>query len=328
VDPIGLYLSSAGERLSTAREDVVSQFSIGFFGETEIEWSRVVRTTLGLRGDVYHYDVQSDNPLNSGTASAGVASPKVTAVFGPWGGTEFYANWGLGFHSNSGLGATLSVDPLTGAPAERSTPVVRSHGSEFGVRTVAVPGLQTTATFWYLGFGSELVFVGDSGSTEAGPPSRRFGLEVTNYFSPHPWLTLDMDVSFSRARFVDVPAGEAFVPGALNRVLAGGLTVEPPEDRTGPVGSIRLRHFGPRPLLEDNSVNSRSTSLVNGEIGYKFSPRVRLVLEGFNLFDAEASDIEYFYESRLPGEPAEGVADIHLHPALPRMARVALRFTL
>jgi outer membrane receptor protein involved in Fe transport len=93
----------------------------------------------------------------------------------------------------------------------------------------------------------------------------------------------------------------------------------------GPLGSIRLRHFGPRPLIEDGSVQSKSTSLVNGEIGYRFSPQLRLTVEGFNLFDSEVSDIDYYYTSRLPGEPPEGVDDIHLHPALPRSARVSLR---
>jgi hypothetical protein len=201
----------------------------------------------------------------------------------------------------------------------------RSQGAEFGVRSVAVRGLQTTATLWYLDFDSELIYVGDSGSTQEGPASRRVGLEVTNYIYPHPWLTADLDVSFSRARFLDVPAGEDFVPGALNRVVSAGIGVNPPAGvSAGPFASLRLRHFGPRPLIEDNSVQSRPTSIVNGEIGYKFSNLVRLAVEGFNLFDAEVSDIDYFFESRLPHEP-EPVEDIHFHAAIPRSMRVSLQ---
>ena len=218
------------------------------------------------------------------------------------------------------------MDPLTGDPADPAPPFARAHGAEFGVRTVAVPHLQTTATLWYLGFDSELIYVGDSGSTEAGPASRRMGLEITNYFHPTPWTTADLDLSFSRARFIDVPSGEDFVPGALNRVVSAGLALEPPEGRSsGPVGSLRLRHFGPRSLLEDNSIKSKSTSIVNGEIGYKFSDRLRLVLEGFNLFNAEVSDIDYYFTSRLPDEPAEGLEDLHFHAALPRSARLSFR---
>jgi hypothetical protein len=323
--PLGLYLTRETERLSTARADEADQVSVGIFGESEVEWSRTFRTTLGLRGDVYHWNVDSNLPINSGERTAAIVSPKVSAAFGPWGGTEMYANWGLGFHSNSALGITLQVDPFTGEPATASPTFARAQGAEFGVRTVALRGVQTTVTAWYLDFDSELIYVGDSGSTEAGPGSRRAGVEITNYIYPHPWTAMDLDISFSRARFLDVPAGEDFVPGALNRVISGGIAVNPPDTvRAGPFGSLRLRHFGPRPLLEDNSRKSKSTSIVNGEIGYKFSDRVRLVLEGFNLLDAEVSDIDYFFESRLRDEPAP-VEDLHFHAAIPRSARMGLR---
>ena len=323
--PLGLYLTRQTERLSTVRADEVNQVSVGTFGEAQVEWSRTLRTTFGLRGDVYRWNVTSNNPLNSGKDAAGILSPKVSAAFGPWRGTELYANWGLGFHSNSGLGVVLGVDPFTGEPVDRSPAFARAQGAEFGVRSVAVRGLQTTATVWFLGFDSELVYVGDSGSTEAGPASHRAGLEITNYIYPHPWLTLDLDVSFSRARYVDVPEGDDFIPGALNRVISAGISVNPPASvAAGLFGSLRLRHFGPRPLIEDNSIQSNATSIVNGQAGYKFSNRIRLLLDAFNLFDAEVSDIDYFFESRLQDEP-EPVEDIHFHAAIPRSARVALQ---
>jgi hypothetical protein len=52
-----------------------------------------------------------------------------------------------------------------------------------------------------------------------------------------------------------------------------------------------------------------------------------VVLDVFNIFDAKVSDIDYFYTSRLPGEPSGGVADVHSHPALPRSARVGLHLS-
>jgi outer membrane receptor protein involved in Fe transport len=120
-------------------------------------------------------------------------------------------------------------------------------------------------------------------------------------------------------------AGQDLVPGALNRVISAGIAVNPPAGvGAGIFGSLRLRHFGPRPLIEDGSVTSKSTSVINGELGYKFSDRLRLRLEGFNLFDAEVSDIDYFFESRLRNE-LEPVEDIHFHAAIPRSARVALQ---
>ena len=322
---VALYHAVDGRRTDAIREDRVGQTSAGFFGQTEIEWNRKLRTTLGLRGDVYHFNVKSDNALNSGKDSAGKVSPKFGAVIGPWKSTEFYANAGLGFHSNDARGSTITVNPSTGDPADRVTPLVRARGAEAGVRTIAIRGMQTTASVWTLDFDSELLFAGDAGTTEAGRPSRRSGVELTNYVHPHPWVTLDFDLSYSHARFKDRdPIGNR-IPGSLDRVISAGFVVDPPEGGRGVIGSVRLRHFGPRPLIEDNSVRSKTTSLVNGEIGYRFGKPYQLVGQIYNLFDSKVSDIDYFYTSRLPGEPAGGIDDIHTHPALPRTVRVALQ---
>ena len=89
-------------------------------------------------------------------------------------------------------------------------------------------------------------------------------------------------------------------------------------------GSLRLRYFGPRALIEDDTVRSKATSLLNLEGGYKLSKRLKLAVDVFNLLDARDSDVDYYYTSRLPGEPAGGVNDIHLHPTLPRTARINL----
>ena len=302
----------------------MEQTMTGVYGQTEIEWSRTLRTTAGLRADAYQYSVVAREGRNSGDGVSGLVSPKLSAVFGPWYGTEFYANAGMGFHSNDARGAVINVDPSSGEPAERVTPLVRARGAEIGVRTVRLRGLQSTATLWYLGLDSELVFAGDAGTTVAGRPSRRVGVEWTNYWRANPWLVADGDLSFSRATFTDFDPAGSRIPGALARVISGGVTIEP---RRTFFGSLRVRHFGPRPLLEDASVKSRSTTLLNGEAGYRLSPTTRLVVEVFNVLDAKVSDIDYFYTSRLPGEALEGVADTHTHPALPRSARIVLRMS-
>lgn len=189
------------------------------------------------------------------------------------------------------------------------------------MRTVALRHLQTSVTLWSLSLASELVFVGDAGTTEAGRPSHRYGVELANYYSPRPWLVFDGDVTWSRAHFTDIdPAGER-IPGAVGTVISGGATIGGLHNI---FGSVRLRYFGPRALLEDDSVRSKATSLVNVEGGYKVARNVRLAIDVFKLLDAHDSDIDYYYTSRLRGEPAEGLQDIHLHPTLPRTARVSL----
>jgi outer membrane receptor protein involved in Fe transport len=324
LDPVGLYRTAARRRLSTTREDEVGQTMAGVYAQSEIEWTRTLRTSVGLRADRYQFSVASDNPLNSGDGADGLMSPKVGAIFGPWNGTEVYVNPGTGFHSNDARGAAISVDPVSGEAADQVTPLVRAKGAEIGLRTVRVRGLQSTVALWFLGLDSELLFVGDAGTTEAGRPSRRVGLEWTNYFRLAPGLTVDADLAFTRARFTDGDPGGTHIPGALDRVISAGIAFEP---RRPLFGSLRLRHFGPRPLIEDASVTSKNTTIWNGEIGYRMSSKARLVLEAFNIFDARVSDIDYFYRSRLPGEPSEGIDDVHTHPALPRSARIGIHLT-
>ena len=321
VGTVGLYNTVARRRTNTIRNDRVDQTTVGLFGQTEIEWTRVFRTTLGVRGDFYSYTVDAVRDLNSGAGTSGLLSPKLTAVLGPWQGTELYLNYGQGFHSNDPRAATTVVDPVTGERVASEDPLVPARGGEIGLRTVALPGLQSTVALWYLAFDSELIFVGDAGIAEASRPSRRLGVEWTNYLRLASWLTGELDLSLSRARFSDFDSAGDFIPGALDRVIGGALTVTPARRV---FGSVRLRHFGPRPLIEDNSVQSAATTILNGEIGVRINERFNVVLEAFNLLDSDVSDIDYFYTSRLPGEPADGVEGIHFHPSIPRTARVML----
>ena len=317
----GLESTKARQLISVTRRDHVVESSIGLYLQNTTRWTEKFRTMAGIRDDYYRYDVTSDNPLNSGKGSASKASPKLNLIFGPWAKTEYYVNLGTGFHSNDVRGATITVDPKTGDPADRVPALVRSKGLEFGVRTGIVPGLQSSLSLYRLDFDSELTFAGDAGTTEAGRPSRRVGIEFNNFYKIGDWLTLDADLAYARARYRDQdPAGDR-IAGSVEGVASFALAI----DNIGPYfGALQLRYFGPRPLIEDNSVRSKATAGVNARIGYKVSPTVRVELEGFNLTNRRDSSIDYYYTSRLPGEPAAGVNDIHFHPVESRSFRINL----
>ena len=308
------------EVLSTTRQDRIGELSIAPYAETNIRWFERFRSILGLRGDEYQFRVRSDNTANSGNRSAFLLSPKLALIFGPWGNTEFYLNGNYGFHSNDARGALTRIDPGSGTTVDPVTPLVRTKGAEAGVRATVLPELQSTLSLWYLLIGSELVFSGDAGTTEASRPSRRYGAEVANYYSPVKWLTLDADFSVSEARFTDADPAGSRIPDSIESVVTTGVLLH-----QGRISSeTRLRYFGPRPLIEDNSVRSRSSSLASTRLGYDLGADWNVALDVFNLFDEPANDIEYFYTSRLSGEPAAGVADRHPHPAEPREFRVAV----
>ena len=101
---------------------------------------------------------------------------------------------------------------------------------------------------------------------------------------------LDLDVAFTRARFTDVdPAGDR-IPGAPGFVATAGLEVG---EKTGWFGAVKARFFGPRPLVEDNSVRSNATTLVNARAGYRFDNGVRVQLDAYNLFNSRDHQIDY-----------------------------------
>jgi hypothetical protein len=321
ITTLGLYHTQARVQLDTRGQAQVLETQAGIYVQNEIEWTPWMRTVVGLRGDVARFNVTDAlDPVNSGTASTGLVSPKGGVTLGPWRGTELYLNGGTGFHSNDARGTTITRDP-NGNPADRVTPLVRAKGGEAGVRTVAIPHLQSTVTVWMLNLDSELVFEGDTGITDASRPSTRRGVEWTNYYSPKRWLTLDFDASWSRARFREFdPVGD-YIPEAVGTVFSGGTTLNNFHRFDG---SVRWRYFGPRALIEDNSEHSRATSLINLDAGYRITGSLRVNLNVFNLLNAADSEIDYYYVSRLPGEPLDGVADIHTHPTIPRTVRVSV----
>ncbi|MBS4095871.1 MAG: TonB-dependent receptor [Sulfuricella sp.] len=319
ISNVGLYASEARQRLSTTRADHVTQTSASLYYQNTLQWQEKFRSIMGLRGDFQRYRVDSSLAANSGETSDRILSPKLSLIFGPWQKTEAYLNLGYGFHSNDARGTVIRLDPKTLDPAAPVTPLVRAKGAEIGVRSMLLPGLQSALSLWRLDIASELLFVGDAGTTEASRPVRRSGIEWANHWHPVSGVILDADLAVSRARFRDdAPAGNQ-VPGAIEKTFSLGLTIERP---SGWLGGLRLRYFGPRPLNEDGSVHSPASTLVNARLGYKFDKQWKVLLDVYNLFDRQVSDIDYYYVSRLPFEPAAGVADLHSHPAEPRSLRL------
>ena len=311
----GLYDTRKRARIATTREDHIVETSGAVFVENATRWSDALRTVVGVRANNYRFRVDGDRPENAGKAHDTLVTPTLNIAYGPWASTELYANYGHGFHSNDARGTVATVDPKTLDAVDRTPGLVRSRGVEFGLRTEAIPKMQMSLAVYRLDFDSELTYIGDAGNTEAGDPSRRYGIEFSNYYRPYKWLSVDFDAAWARARSL----GNR-IPGAIEGVAQLGVTV----DRSGPwSGSLRLRWFGPRPLIEDDSVRSKASVTLNGRVGYQLAKDLQLELEAFNLTNRRASAIDYFYESQLAGETAP-VADVHFHPIEPRSLRLTL----
>jgi outer membrane receptor protein involved in Fe transport len=323
LSPVGLYNTVARQRLSTVREDRVNEASIGLYAENTAQWLPKFRSVAGLRYDTYAFDVDSSIQGNSGNVQDDIVSPKLSLIFGPWANTEYFVNVGKGFHSNDARGTTQTQLPNGGGATSAVTPLVNTRGMELGLRTEVIRGLQSSLAVWRLDNASELVFVGDAGETEASRASKRVGVEWNNHYIANDWLLLDMDLAATHARFTEHDAAGDYIPGAINQVASLGATVT---RRGNWSGAFQLRYFGPRPLIEDNSVRSDATTIAYLRVGYKIDAKTRLTLDIFNLFNRKNSDIDYYYASRLQGEALAGVDDVHFHPVEPRTARVTLTY--
>lgn len=329
--------SSTGNTLpATTEADRFTETQPGFYVENKIQWAERFRSVIAMRGDVEHFDVTSlVTAANSGTAIKVLPSPKASLIFGPWANTEFYAQSGFSFHSNDGRGATQTVEPVSAdnpypnTPASRIPALIPTKGGEIGVRTTALPHLQSTVSVWYFHSTSELQQSGDTGDTVASKqPSNRYGVEWANYYTPLKHLAFDFDLANSRSLFTAIDEDDAApeslggkrVPEAVGLVISSGVTLH---DYKGFTASLRLRYFGPRDLTSDGAYRSQATALLNGEIGYRFNHRWRVAVELLNLPNRRDHDIDYAYTSQITPAATPAFTDV-FHPVEPFQARFGL----
>lgn len=341
--------------------------------ENMIQWANKFHTVVALRGDdekfvVHSLAYPSDivtlpdgttstvNAANSGSASKFLPSPKASLIFGPWANTEFYLQGGFSFHSNDGRGTTQTIEPISAdnptpnTPGPKITPLVQTKGEEVGMRTTAVPHLQSTFSLWYLRSNSELLQDGDTGGTSASEQSsNRYGIEWANYYTPTEHLAIDFDISDSRAQFTQIDPDDAaqtvtnsavtingisvgsfyahqsglggkLVPEAVRVVISSGIALH---HYKGFSSSLRLRYFGPRDLTSDGLYQSSQTVLLNGEAGYQFFKKWHVMAEFLNMLDRKDADIDYAYVYQIAPTAAPGFGRVN-HPTEPFLVRFAL----
>ncbi len=316
INGVGLYNTQNRNALSTVSYNKVNETSVGLYYQNELTLADKVRVIGGIREDLYRFDVTNyTNPTSSGVKTAAITSPKLNFIFGPWEKTELFINSGYGFHSNDARGVMAS--------STAATPLVKTIGAEVGVQTRAIQGLQSSLALWMMDSDSELVFAGDSGTTEATGPSRRIGVEWANYWTPFPWCIIDADFTLSQAHYRN-PAqeGGAYVPEAMEKTVSIGAEIT---DYKNYFGGARLRYFGSRALIEDNSIRSEPSTLVNLKVGRHLGKNFDLSLDVLNLFNVQSYDIEYYYASQLKNESAS-VNDYMVHPGEPRSVRFTLTY--
>ncbi|MCM8794519.1 MAG: TonB-dependent receptor [Candidatus Omnitrophica bacterium] len=286
--------------------------------EAEINPIEKVRFVTGIRGDFFHYQVEDNLP--GSTALNGVVSDKrfgytANLILGPWFNTEFFVNHGQGFHSNDARAVILSpgLEPLP-----------KARGTEVGAHTQPVDWLEMTGTLWLIDLESELVFVGDAGTTEARGKTRRYGWEIETRVSPLKWFNIGGDLTYSHAEFT--ATGEA-VPRAPKLVGRADVTAKTP---WGLSSSLEMRHFGSRPGIEDRSITLQGYTVFDWTNRYrlpttcKILKGVELFLSVENLLDREYREAQFVTETQLASE-SSSMEEIHFTPGWPRTVIAGMR---
>jgi len=318
IDTPHVVLANAVQRHTIGRvqdADVIEQSYSPFlkFDLVPLDWLRLV---TGARGDVFNYDVSSKvntsggGDLN-GNVTRGRPNVKANVILGPWYQTELFANFGTGFHSNDARAVILD-------PKMPALPTAR--GYEFGVKTKVLPRVEFSATYWVLDLASELVFNGDDGTTEARGPSHREGWEFATRVKLLEWLAFSGDVTTTRASF-DTGAAVPLAPRVTSRA---NLTARLPWGLAADAG---MRYLGRRFADEDRHQAARGYTLFDLTARYRYRV-IELFASIENLTNVEWREAQLFFTSRLAGEPAGGVPDIHFTPGNPRtvLGGLAVRF--
>lgn len=353
---VGIDHTFERQYLSTRQNASVLEANGAVYFENTTQWLPYLRTVVGLREDLFSFHVKDkmlnvngscnieSDPLgcNTGDVRASIFSPKLGIVLGPWGTTTYFITLADGYHSNDARGVTRSGENPEAQPV---TPLTRATSAEFGAATDPLAAWHTTLDAFLLKLKSELVFDGDAGVTSPSGATTRTGIEWGNTFRINPWIHADLNAAFSRARFDhDVPAddlgcGDAspsypctqaiaitgrYVPNSPTSVIDAGLTAAHP---SGWFGSLRMRHFGESPLVEDNSARSPAYTTFDLQLGYQRPGKWLFALDTFNVFNTQWNDIEYYYVSRLQQEPAPR-PDFVVHPGVPRTIRARFQYFL
>lgn len=314
ISEVGLDHAVEGVVAYTRSRFRVNEQSGALYGEVQVKPVDRLMLVAGLRADFYRFKTEAlAGSAWGGDVSDSIVSPRIGANFAVADNLAVYANYGEGFHSNDARGVTAPTDPAPG--------LVKGNFRELGLRFERGP-LVLTGNYWWSGIDSELIYVGDSGAVEPSGAGRRHGYELTAWYRLDDWLTVDAVWTGAKARYADLPDGENYIPGALSS--AGELGLAARFDRFN--GSLRIRHLGPHALVEDNSARGNATTLVNGRVA--FTPgNWELSLELLNALNSKAHDVDYFYATRLPGEPAEGVEGYNSKIAEPRQIRIGVTRT-
>ena len=320
IDDAGLLLRHARRR--EIRDTIISgrlyEQNINAYLDETLSLTDRLTVNAAVRADVFVFQFRGEHqpegsagfqPIDGRRTRARV-SPKLNLYYQFTPTVQLFARSGFGFHSNDARGVVL------GTVGDNVLP--RALGYEAGSTFKPLPNLVVNAALWSLYLQDELVYVGDEGVTESTGPTQRYGVDLSVRYQLSRRFFLDTDLNYNHGRQIDAPAEANFIPLAPTFTSTGGLTYKAPQ---GLSGSLRYRHLDSRPANDDGSISARGYFLLDAVLAYT-TPRFQVGATAENLLNVQWNQAQFATLTRLPGEPAAGVDELHFTPGTPFYAKL------
>ncbi len=296
---VGLFRQQRRHRFFTTQKVEVWENALSGYTQHELfvrEWLRFI---VGLRGDFFLFDVDdrsphgaTDAPRLQGNTTDGIVSPKASLIVSPftppsslWHQTDFFLNFGMGYHSNDARDAVEA----------KGNGLARSTGGEIGTRTNLYNRVELASSLWWLDLGSELIFVGDEGTTARRGPTRRWGVDIEIRVEALPWLLFDYDLTYTDPRFR--VTGTA-IPLAPTLLMNGGVMAYPVEHFSA---ALRVRFLDDRAANESRSMVARGYTLINLLLRYRWRD-IEVSFDVLNLANTDWRETQFATASCLRHE--------------------------
>lgn len=271
---------------------------------------------IGTRLDVFNFEYYDrlQTAYTNESQQKAILSPKFNVVYNPNNELQLFLKTGKSFHSND-------TRVVLAQGGEEILPA--AYGADLGLVWKPASRLWISPAVWYLFLEQEFVYVGDAAIVEPSGKTVRQGVDLSLRYQLNDYLFLDGDINYTHARATEEAEGENFIPLAPDLTSVGGLTFRHPN---GLVASLRYRYIKDRPANEDNSIVAEGYFITDFNAAYTMK-NITLGFTIENLFDQEWNEAQFATQSRLKGEPEEGVEELHFTPGVPFFVRGSVKYS-
>lgn len=317
-------LDRRGESFLRNRDLAALQQFLALHGVIELHPVSFLRLYGGARFDLFMFRVQdllAKSDVHSQSLQA--FSPRLSATFLLPRAVSLFAAYGRGVRppeARSIVGTSNTEHTQLGEYNGKSLTLTQSDTVELGLRARAPRGVTLSAAGFGTWIDHEVLFDHVAAINIALNSTRRLGAELSISVEPLRWLKLQLDATYTDARFVDSSGPVPGVPWFLG-TLSGIVW-----NLRGVSAGLRFTYLSPRPLRYGAIAGGAAILDLNVSYRWRF---VEVGVQFDNMLAQQWHEGEFHYASWFDrSRPRSEIPSIHISAGPPFMARAALTFWL